>query len=42
MNLSGQVASEPLKAEVLRAVSRIEGVKGVAGQSHIMAQYYGP
>ncbi|RPJ40553.1 MAG: BON domain-containing protein [Deltaproteobacteria bacterium] len=42
VSLSGQVASERLKEDVLRAIKQIEGVTGVNCQFYIYAQYYGP
>ncbi len=42
VSLSGQIASEQLKEDVLRAIKRIEGVKEVNCQFYIYAQYYGP
>ena len=42
VTLSGQIASERLKEDVLRATKLIEGVKEVKCQFYIYAQYYGP
>jgi len=42
VTLSGQVASEKLREDVLRAIKSIEGVRDVKCQFYIYAQYYGP
>jgi len=42
VNLSGQVGSERLKEDVLRAVKKIEGVKEVVCQFNLVPSYYGP
>jgi cytidylate kinase len=42
VSLSGQIASERLKEDALRAIKQIEGVTGVNGQLYVYAQYYGP
>jgi hypothetical protein len=41
-NLIGQVGSERLKEDVLRAVKKIEGVKEVVCQFNLVPSYYGP
>jgi len=42
VNLSGQIASEKLREDVLRATKAIDGVQEVNGQFYVYAQYYGP
>jgi cytidylate kinase len=42
VSLSGQVASERLREDVLHAVKQIGGVKEVDCQFYILAPYYGP
>ena len=42
VSLSGQIVSEELKVDVLRAVRQLEGVKGVTSQFNVYVQYFAP
>jgi len=42
VTLSGQIASEKLREDVLRAIKAIDGVREANGQFYVYAQYYGP
>lgn len=42
VTLSGQIASEKLREDVLRTIKSLDGVQEVNGQFYVYAQYYGP